>query len=210
MAEFPARQFPERQWGTRLKGSADPDDKTEHEYLVSTDTALLELDKLMDAFSQGWFYWGNPLPEEAMRTMIGSSLCFGLYIKDREPPDNAPISALMMHGATGRPQYHLIGFARLATDCVTIGYLTDFYVLPEYQGVGLGKYLLSCVDYMIGTWPNFRRLLFFTCEERSKEYYEKVLGAEVIGKDGELYCMGRSGPGKPSFAKSKDKEKIEE
>jgi GNAT superfamily N-acetyltransferase len=38
-----------------------------------------------------------------------------------------------------------IGFARVVTDCATLAYLADVFVLPEYRGAGLGKWLIECV-----------------------------------------------------------------
>ena len=51
-----------------------------------------------------------------------------------------------MNGVLGRAGPKQIGLARLITDYVTIAYLTDVYVLEEYQGKGLGTWLLGAVD----------------------------------------------------------------
>jgi GNAT superfamily N-acetyltransferase len=38
-----------------------------------------------------------------------------------------------------------IGFARVISDYATIAYLGDVFVLAEYRGRGLGKWLVECV-----------------------------------------------------------------
>lgn len=55
----------------------------------------------------------------------------------------------------GQPS--LIGFARLITDRVTFAWLTDVYTLPEWQGQGLGKWLISCVQELVEDMPHLRR-----------------------------------------------------
>jgi GNAT superfamily N-acetyltransferase len=44
--------------------------------------------------------------------------------------------------------YHrgsLAGFARVVTDCATFAYLADVFVLPEFRGRGLAKWLVYTV-----------------------------------------------------------------
>jgi GNAT superfamily N-acetyltransferase len=38
-----------------------------------------------------------------------------------------------------------VGFARVISDHATIAYLGDVFVLPEYRGRGLAKWLVECV-----------------------------------------------------------------
>jgi GNAT superfamily N-acetyltransferase len=38
-----------------------------------------------------------------------------------------------------------VGFARVITDCATIAYLGDIFVLKDYRGRGLAKWLMECV-----------------------------------------------------------------
>ncbi len=53
-------------------------------------------------------------------TAIENSLCFGLYIEDKQ-----------------------IGFARVVSDFSTFAYLGDVFVLTEYRGKGLSKWLMK-------------------------------------------------------------------
>lgn len=80
----------------------------------------------------------------------------------------------MVLGQSGPRQ---IGLVRMITDGVTFGYLTDVYVLPEYQGKGLGRWMLACLDEVIQAWPHLRRLLLAT-SGNLLDLYRKTLGAK--------------------------------
>jgi GNAT superfamily N-acetyltransferase len=55
-----------------------------------------------------------------------------------------------------------IGYARVLTDYVRFAYLMDVFILEEYRGKGLGKWLMECVfnhpalqdvrRWMLATW----------------------------------------------------------
>jgi len=38
-----------------------------------------------------------------------------------------------------------IGFARVVTDCTLFGYLADVFIIEEYRGRGLSKWLMDCI-----------------------------------------------------------------
>jgi GNAT superfamily N-acetyltransferase len=67
-------------------------------------------------------YWAKGIPRAIVEKAVANSLCFGLYHHTRQ-----------------------IGFARVVTDQATFAYLADVFVLPEYRGQGLGKWLIACV-----------------------------------------------------------------
>jgi GNAT superfamily N-acetyltransferase len=67
-------------------------------------------------------YWAEGIPIDIVARSIESSLCFSLFDGDRQ-----------------------IGFARVVTDRATFAYLCDVYVLEEYQGRGLGTWLIQAV-----------------------------------------------------------------
>ena len=67
-------------------------------------------------------YWAKGIPADTVAKSLEHSLCFALLDGDRQ-----------------------IGFARVISDYATIAYLGDVFVLPEYQGIGLGKWLMECV-----------------------------------------------------------------
>jgi GNAT superfamily N-acetyltransferase len=89
-------------------------------YLISTDPAKCDRDAIHAYLVRA--YWCEGIPRETMERAIANSLCFALF--------------------RGKAQ---IGFARVITDSATYAYLCDVYVLEDYRGKGLGKWLMECV-----------------------------------------------------------------
>lgn len=87
----------------------------------------------------------------------------------------------------------MIGFGRIITDYVTLAYLTDVYVLPEHQGLGLAKWMMQCLDEVLQSWPELRRTLLLTGDPDAVRLYETTLGMEVV-RPGKLAFMQRAGP----------------
>ncbi|KAI3333790.1 hypothetical protein F4824DRAFT_502777 [Ustulina deusta] len=105
------------------------------EFLVSTERHLLQVEAINEAMGSKVMWWTKTLPKETLLEALQNSLCFGLY--------ELPQSTSQIAGQ-GNPKQ--IGLMRVITDNVTFAYLTDVYVLPEYQGKGLGSWMLSCLD----------------------------------------------------------------
>ena len=87
---------------------------------VSTDRARLDL-PLIERFLNT-SYWAAGRPREVIERSIAHSLCFGVYTAGRQ-----------------------IGFGRVITDRAVFGYLSDVFVLPEFRGRGVGKYLVKAM-----------------------------------------------------------------
>jgi GNAT superfamily N-acetyltransferase len=87
---------------------------------ISTDPARLDRAAVHAFLTES--YWAKGVPREIVDRSISNSLSFGLYDASRQ-----------------------IGFARVITDRATYAYLADVYVLPEYRGRGLGKWLMETV-----------------------------------------------------------------
>jgi GNAT superfamily N-acetyltransferase len=67
-------------------------------------------------------YWAGGIPPDTVKKSMQHSLCFALLDGARQ-----------------------IGFARVISDRATVAWLGDVFVLPEYRGRGLGKWLMECV-----------------------------------------------------------------
>src|SRR5262245_41532517 len=93
---------------------------TNEEFTVTCDPAKQDLDVIHGFLSQS--YWAKGIPKETVARSLRGSLCFALLHGERQ-----------------------IGFARIISDFATIAYLGDVFVLPEYRGRGLSKWLMSCV-----------------------------------------------------------------
>lgn len=92
---------------------------TVQSFEIDDDPARLDVD-MMHAFLTK-SYWAAGIEKPAVQRLIDGSWNFGVY-----------------HGADEQ-----IGYARLITDRASFAYLADVFVLPDYQGFGLGKWMLS-------------------------------------------------------------------
>lgn len=90
-------------------------------FSISTDKTKLDLDGI-HSFLSTKAYWCKNIPKEKVQSSIENSLCFGVYDNKKQ-----------------------IGFARIITDCATIAYLGDVYILEEYRSQGLSKWLMETV-----------------------------------------------------------------
>ena len=96
---------------------------TRGNYLISTDPNRLDLDAIFAFISRS--YWGANRTREVMQRALQNSLNFGIYDE----------------GEGGRQ----IGLVRVVSDYAVFVYLCDVYILEEYRGQGLGKWLLEVV-----------------------------------------------------------------
>ena len=90
-------------------------------YTISTDRARLQLDAIQKFLTEE-SYWAKERTLEQTATAIKNSLPFGVYKGENQ-----------------------IGFARVVTDYATFAYLGDVYILPEYRGLGLSKWLMDVI-----------------------------------------------------------------
>ncbi|MBX7171072.1 MAG: GNAT family N-acetyltransferase [Pyrinomonadaceae bacterium] len=86
---------------------------------ISTDKARLQIDVIQKFLSEE-SYWAKSRTLEQTRTAIENSICFGIYDDEKQ-----------------------IGFARVVSDQATFAYIGDVFVLSEYRGHGLSKWLMQ-------------------------------------------------------------------
>jgi len=89
-------------------------------FTVTDDPARLDRDVIWRFLSTS--YWAKNIPAATVDRSLHNSLCFALLDGARQ-----------------------IGFARVVSDRATFAYLGDVFVLPEYRGRGLAKWLVACV-----------------------------------------------------------------
>lgn len=77
-----------------------------------------------------------------------------------------------------------IGLARLITDEVSFAYLTDVYVLEDFQGKGLGRWMIECLNESLDSWPHLRRSMLVT-SHRGPDFYKKIMGMNVVAAAGD-------------------------
>jgi GNAT superfamily N-acetyltransferase len=91
------------------------------EYTISTDKKRLDFHTIHD-FIANQSYWAQGRSTETMQRALDNSLNFGLYKHNLQ-----------------------IGFARVVTDYATFAWIADVFVLPDYRGRGLSKWLLEVI-----------------------------------------------------------------
>lgn len=94
---------------------------TKDEFTISTDKARLS-PEMVHKFLIEESYWAKTRKYEQTLTAIDNSICFGLYEGERQ-----------------------IGFARVVSDKATFAYLGDVFVLSEFRGRGLSKWLMEVI-----------------------------------------------------------------
>ncbi len=88
---------------------------------IDTDLKALDLG-LIHRFLVEESYWARERSLEQTKKAIEHSICFGVYDGDRQ-----------------------VAFARVVSDRATFAYLGDVFVIPEYQGRGIGKMLMEAI-----------------------------------------------------------------
>ena len=116
------------------------------EFLITTEKAQLDVDAIQ-SFLENDSYWAQNRTLEQTKTAIENSMCFGIYHRERQ-----------------------IGFARVVSDCATFAYIGDVYILDEFRGRGLSKWLME----VIVTHPDLQNLRRWVLATRDAHgLYEK-------------------------------------
>ena len=90
------------------------------EYLISTDTNRLDLAVVHGFLTTS--YWAAGIPLEIVKKSIEHSLSFGVYKGEQQ-----------------------VGYARVITDYATFAYIGDVFILEEFRGRGLSKWLMEVI-----------------------------------------------------------------
>ncbi len=113
------------------------DEWQHHEFTISTRRERLQIEVIHKYLSEE-SYWAKERTKEQTERAIKNSLPFAVYKGE-----------------------NLIGFARVITDCATFAYLGDVFILPEFQGKGLSKFLMKTI-LAHPDLQNFRRWILAT------------------------------------------------
>ena len=100
-------------------------------------------------------FWARGISRELVAKSIAHSLCFGLFHEKAQ-----------------------IGFARVVTDYSTYAYLCDVYVLEDYRGKGLGKWMM---EFLMGH-PELQGLRRFQLATRDAHGLYRPFGFERLVK----------------------------
>lgn len=131
----------------------EPIEVHREQYTISTDPSRLDL-VLVHHFLSTQSYWAKNRTLEAQARAVQNSLNFGVY--------------------AGLQQ---VGYARVVADYATFAWLCDVFILPEYRGLGLSKWLVQTVIDHPDLRP-IRRLLLATRD--AHELYRKYGGFDTL------------------------------
>jgi GNAT superfamily N-acetyltransferase len=90
------------------------------EYVISTDKNRFDLGVVHGFLSTS--YWAAGIPLEIVKKSIEHSLSFGVYKGEQQ-----------------------VGFARVVTDYATFAYIGDVFILEEFRGRGLSKWMMEII-----------------------------------------------------------------
>ena len=90
------------------------------EFEISTDPGRTDVAAVHGFLTHS--YWAAGIPLETVRRSVQHSLCFGIYKPNQQ-----------------------VGFARVISDYATFAYLGDVFVLPDFRGQGLARWLMECI-----------------------------------------------------------------
>ena len=91
-----------------------------NDYLISTDKRKLQLKVIHRFLSNS--YWDKGCSLGLVKKKIKNSYCFGIYHNNKQ-----------------------IGFSRVISDFTAFAYLADVFVIEEYRGKWLSKWLMRCI-----------------------------------------------------------------
>lgn len=89
-------------------------------FIISTEKEKFDIDFIYSFLNRT--YWAEGISKEIVSSSIEGSLCFGVFESDKQ-----------------------IGFARMVTDKATFAYLADVFIIEEYRGRGLSKWLMEVI-----------------------------------------------------------------
>ncbi len=131
-------------------------------YLISTDKTKLDIKVIHGFLSTS--YWAKNRSLKTTKKTIKNSLCFGVYYKNRQ-----------------------VGYARVITDYATYAYLADVFIIEEFRGRGLSKWLME----VILKYDEIRDLRrWFLATSDAHKLYEKF-GFTALNEPGKFMEMFR-------------------
>jgi GNAT superfamily N-acetyltransferase len=96
-------------------------EETQGGFLISTDKSKLDIQVIHKYLSEE-SYWSRNIPFATVQKGIEGSICFGLYHQQKQ-----------------------IGFARVVTDGASFAWLADVFVLEQFRGKGLSKWMMKFI-----------------------------------------------------------------
>jgi GNAT superfamily N-acetyltransferase len=122
---------------------------------VSTDKSKLDVPFIQDFLKD--IYWAAGRTVEEVQTTIDASICFGLYLNEKQ-----------------------IGFARVITDYVVFAYVMDVFIDQKYRGKGYSSLLIEAVL----NEPQLQKVTIWRLATRDAHFLYKKFGfTELVNPD---------------------------
>lgn len=95
--------------------------ETKGEFTITTDKSKMDLATIHRFLSEE-SYWCKIVPVKRVKKAMDHSLNFGVFHGDRQ-----------------------VGYARVISDFSSVAYLGDVFILKEYRGQGLSKWMMETI-----------------------------------------------------------------
>ena len=125
-------------------------------FQISTDKAKLNFELIYNYLNDD-SYWAKGIQPERLERAIENSMCFGIY-QDKQQA----------------------GFARVVTDNATFAYICDVFVLPQFRGNGLSKWLIQTIV----NYPDFKGLRRWSLATADAHGLYSQFGFKPLSKPG--------------------------
>ncbi|KAK7426051.1 hypothetical protein QQZ08_007499 [Neonectria magnoliae] len=141
-------------------------------FFLTNDKSYLD-PQVFNKYLDG-MWWSSALEETQLHKLLNNCLTMAVYAIPQTAED-------MKTNGISRPKdgskFEMVGFARVVTDYVTFAYLTDVFVVEEYQRRGLASWLMRSLKEIVNEWKDMRGLLLMTHDDAAARMYKRELGA---------------------------------
>jgi GNAT superfamily N-acetyltransferase len=121
--------------------------------LFSDERNLLDIQMILEFLSGS--YWAKERSPEKIHKSIVNSFPYGLY--------------RLVGSKNGGQTQQQVGFCRITSDWAAVAWLSDFFVHPDHQGKGWGRWMMSCLL----SDPRLRGLKLGLRTSTAHGFYEK-------------------------------------
>ncbi|KAK4089217.1 hypothetical protein Purlil1_6650 [Purpureocillium lilacinum] len=175
-------------------------------FFLTTDKAFVDPASVNDVFESDLMWWNDPLEPKQMQKMLENCMTLTIFAvpdtADEMQSASYPTASLPRQSAPSKdaetalgakngglprvtqqgPNFRLCGLARVVTDYVTFAYLTDVFVLEDFQRRGLASWMMRALKETVDEWPNLRGLMLMTHDKAAARMYQRELGAVDFDK----------------------------
>ncbi len=135
------------------------------DYLITTDPERVDMDVVVNFLTTA--YWAELRSRSKIERAVSNSLPFSIYHGEKQ-----------------------VGFARVVSDHAIFAYLMDVFVIEEYRGRGLSKWLMNCIF----EYPNFYNVKKWALATGDAHGLYRKFGFESITDEKLAILMEREAP----------------